>query len=70
MEMSLQTIEESSAQKNLRSSRSLSGGRNIKLLSKVASSVKFVLRASNDAEATSDSKNRKSLFRKGCKNIE
>ena len=70
MEMSLQTIEESSAQKNLRSSRSLSGGRNIKLLSKVASSVKFVLRASNDVEATSDSKNRKSLFRKGCKNIE
>jgi len=67
--MSLQTIEESS-QKTSRNSRSLSGGRNVKLLSKVASSVKFVLRASHvDTENSLDPKNPRKLFRKGCKCI-
>lgn len=70
--MSLQTIDESSSEKALRNSRSLSGGKNVKLFSKIASSVKFVMRASNnDTETASDPKNRKTLFRKDsrCKRI-
>ena len=64
--MSIEATDETALQKMARSTRSLSGGK-AKLLSKVASTVKFVLRANPQNQDSSDPQKRKQFLRQGCK---
>jgi len=62
--MSIEATDEATLQKMARSTRSLSGGKT-KLLSKVASTVKFVLRANPQTADSDDPQKRKQFHRQG-----
>lgn len=62
--MSIEATDEATLQKMTRSTRSLSGGKT-KLLSRVASTVKFVLRANPQAPDSNDPDKRKQFHRQG-----
>ncbi len=64
--MSIEATDETALQKMTRSTRSLSGGKT-KLFSKVASTVKFVLRANPQQQDSNDPEKRKQFHRQGCK---
>jgi len=64
--MSIEATDEATLQKMTRSTRSLSGGKT-KLLSKITSTVKFVMRANPHQPDSNDPQKRKQFHRQGCK---